>query len=475
MLVLIGDARNADAATPIDLTGRQHTIVDTSLISTSSGLSLALHSPELREVVFRFNAPWEGGESGYVTVLRDGATYRMYYRGGGEKTREVTCMAESRDGISWSRPKLGLFDFNGSKDNNIIFTGDAKAYRESHNFTPFVDTNPACEPSARYKALALTRVPGPDNKGAKALTVLSSPDGIHWQHMSKDAVITTGSFDSQNVAFWDAVRGCYACYSRFGRSGVRSVQLSTSTDFLHWSTPQWLDFGPAPLEQFYTNAITPYPREPGLLLGFPMRFVPQRKTVGAEQRVTDGVSDAVFISSRDGVNFQRVFFEAFIRPGPDRLNWGSAHGNNTPCWGLLELAPGEISVYWAEHYLDVPQLRRGVVRTDGFASVHADAGGGEFETRPVSTRGGRLVLNVATSAVGSVRVEVRDATGRPVPGYTLTECDEIYGDEISRLVTWKGSAELGALAGQPISLRFAMKDADFYALRFTDQNVMPPR
>ena len=63
--------------------------------------------------------------------------------------REVTCYAESRDGIHWTKPELGLFEFNGSKQNNIVWDGPG-----THNFTPFLDTNPACPPDAKYKALA---------------------------------------------------------------------------------------------------------------------------------------------------------------------------------------------------------------------------------------------------------------------------------------------------------------------------------
>ena len=64
---------------------------------------------------------------------------------------EVTCYAESVDGIHWTKPKLGLFEVAGSKENNVVLAGMAPS---SHNFTPLLDTRPGVPPDERYKALA---------------------------------------------------------------------------------------------------------------------------------------------------------------------------------------------------------------------------------------------------------------------------------------------------------------------------------
>jgi hypothetical protein len=462
---------NAAADSVIDIGSRLQLFVDSHLVERKSNLRFALHPPVPKEVVFKFDAPYEGSMSAYVTVLHDGEKFRLYYRAGGETTYEYTALATSRDGVHWERPHLGVIDHQGSKQNNLIYRGRRKAYWESHNFTPFLDTNPAALPAEKYKAVALGKHTRPDGETVKALVILASPDGIHWQRMQEEAVITEGSFDSQNTAFWDGVRKEYVCYLRDGRdtpegTRVRSIKRTTSKDFRNWTKPAWLDFGDTPLEHFYVNNIAPYFREPSLYLGFPMRFVPQRKTVGAESRIVDGVSDAVLISSRDGLRFDRTFMEAYLRPGPDPQNWGNAHGNMTPAWGLVFTGPHELSMYWAEHYGDIPHLRRGAMRVDGFASLQAPYAGGEFVTRPLRFQGNSLVLNYSTSAVGSVRVEVQDETARPVPGYALGDCREIYGDEIERRVSWDGDPNIATLAGRIVRLRFAMKDADLYSLRF---------
>ena len=92
----------------------------------------------------------------------------------------------------------------------------------------------------------------------------------------------------------------------------------TSTDFRHWTKPQLLDFGDAPLEHLYTNAVTPYYRAPHIYMGFPKRFVPDRRMAG---NMAGGVSDGVYMTSRDGLHFKR-WGEAFVRPGPQRKALG---------------------------------------------------------------------------------------------------------------------------------------------------------
>jgi hypothetical protein len=467
-LILPARARADEPASNIG--SRLQLFLDTSLIESLDGVRLQMHPPDRREVVFRFDAPWEGPQSAYVSVLKDGKRFRMYYRGGGDQTVEHVCLAASDDGVNWVRPELGLYEFRKSRKNNVVYKPKEKSYREAHNFAPFIDANPAAKPEQRYKAVGLGRIYDAQGNGFRTLNALVSPDGIRWTKLRDEPVMTDGSFDSLNTVFWDTRLRKYVCYLRAGRDGKRAIRRCTSDDFLNWSEPEWIECGDgAPLEQFYTNGIVQYFREPGVYVGLPMRFVPERKTVGADGRNVDGLSDAVLISSQDGLNFDRTFMEAYIRPGRHPMNWGSAHGNNTPAWGILPTAEGELSIYWAEHYGGGnPRLVRGVVRTDGFASANAGYAPGRLVTRRLVFRGSRLVLNYATSAVGSVRVEVQNGAGKPLPGFTLDECDEVYGDELERTVKWKGRADLNKLAGQVVRLRVDMRDADIYSLRFAE-------
>ena len=122
-------------------------------------------------------------------------------------------------------------------------------------------------------------------------------------------------------------------------------------------------------------------------------------------------------------------------------------------------APDEMSIY-------TTPFRRFVLRTDGFASVHAGADAGEMLTHPLRFEGKQLVINYATSAAGSVQVEIQDANGTPVPGYAAADCAPITGDAIEHTVEWKGGKDVSSIAGKAVRLRFVMQEADLYSLRF---------
>lgn len=65
-----------------------------------------------------------------------------------------------------------------------------------------------------------------------------------------------------------------------------------------------------------------------------------------------------------------------------------------------------------------------------------------------------------------MRIELQDANGEPLPGFTLEDCEPIWGDHISRIVKWKTGDEVSALARQPVRLRVEMSDADLFSIRF---------
>ncbi len=180
---------------------------------------------------------------------------------------------------------------------------------------------------------------------------------------------------------------------------------------------------------------------------------------------------ACYAESRDAVHWNR-FLEAFIRPGLGVRNW--VHRTNTPAWGLLSLQPDEISLFIQRDYtFPSNYMERMVLRTDGFVSLHAGYSGGEWISKPLTFEGDKLVLNFATSAAGSIRMEIQDADGNPLSGFALEESPLIWGDEIEHQVVWSRShAEatsdkpLRRLAGKPVRLRLIMKDADLFSLRF---------
>lgn len=440
----------------IDIGSRRELFVDNYLIDRLQGCELKLQRPSADQVVLVCDAPWEGNISAYYTIFADNDKFRMYYRGAhydevAKKSThpEFACYAESLDGKVWHKPALGIVDYQGSTANNIILAGEG-----THNFAPFIDRNPNCAPDAKYKALA------GDRHGLKAY---KSADGVHWSLMRDKPVITDGDFDSQNIAFWHPVQKRYLAYHRKGRNGVRDIMMSVSQDFLNWNDPRYLDYGAAPVEHLYTNAIQPYFRAPHLLVGFPTRFQPSHQQV-----------EPVLMTSRDGLSFQRWQPELIPITAPQDRD---GNRSNYMTYGLLQL-PGqdrELSVYATEAYYAGPasRLRRFTYRMDGFVSVHAEKPAAELVTKAFTFDGAQLLLNFKTQAQGRLRVELQDADGRPIPGFTLAECQPMQGDAIEQTVTWSRTTPPGArtttvsgFINRPIRLRVELTDADLYSFQF---------
>ncbi len=462
-----------------DLGRRLELFVDTVMIERMEGTRLLLHHPVDEGEVMPFDKPWEGPFSAYVTVIHDDSLYRLYYRGMPEghrdgSRREVTCYAESHDGLHWSKPDLGLYEVDGSRHNNVIL---ADAAPVTHNFSPFLDTRSDIPAGERYKALG-----GISRSG---LIAWASPDGIHWHRMQEAPVITwddipssaNGPFDSQNVAFWSEHEQKYLCYFRTwvvrGGKKYRSVARAVSDDFLHWEKPVVMDFGDTPPEQLYTNQTAPYFRAPHIYISVAARFMPHRQVLTEQQaralhvdpRYFRDCSDAVLMSSRGGNRYYRTFMEGFVRPGIGLDNWVSR--SNYPALNIVQTGPAEMSLYLNQNYAQpTAHLHRYSLRLDGFVSVNAPYRGGEMVTKPFRFRGDTLLINFSTSAAGYIKVEILDEQENPLPGHTLEEAREIIGNEIAKAVAWDHGPSVKALEGKTIRLRFVMKDADLYSFRF---------
>ncbi len=455
----------------INIGSQRELFVDNFLIEKMENAVLELHHPEDEGPVLFFSNPWEGPFSAYCTIMHDGKLFRAYYRGiptsGADgNSNETTCYAESDDGIVWRKPDLELYEINGSKKNNIILSNAAPV---THNFSPFIDTNPATPINQKYKALGGTEKSG--------LIAYVSPDGIHWRKIQDKPVITDGKFDSQNVAFWAESERCYVSYFRIwtkqGYSGFRSVGRATSKDFINWTPTISMTFGDTPLQHLYTNQTHPYFRAPQIYVAIAARFMPGRQVISDEEAKELNVdpkyykdcSDAVFMTTRGGSIYDRTFMQGFISPGIGLSNWVSR--TNYPALNVVQTSPEEMSVYVNQDYAQATaHLHRYSMRLDGFASVYGNWDGGELLTKPFIFSGEKLFINFSTSAAGGVRIEITDIDGNAIEGFEKENSVEIIGNEIEKEVTWNQKLNLKNLSGKPVRLRFLLSDAHVYSFRF---------
>ena len=461
-------------------------------MAESRGVEVRMHEPRAEGLAFVCDAKWEGCTSGYFQVFRDGPVYRLYYRGASDLRdsdgHRISgglgrfCFAESRDGLSFTRPELRLVSVAGAGHTNALFD------REMDNLFIFRDDNPACPPEEKYKGLCGEYMQG--------LMFYASPDGVHFSDAGRK-VIEKGHFDSLNTCFWNGEKGRYELYYRSFHSAdpsgpernaegiVRDILHAVSPDFVNWTELGPIDYGPgAPDFQMYTNNIMPYPRAPHMYVGWPARYMERnmdgasvpclpdwplrRGMIEEEGRSGTAMTDSMLMLSRDGQTFQREE-EAFLRPGPERSgNW--TYGSTYMAYGLAQTrnpltGNGEISLYATENYRVSPTgLRRYTLRQDGFWSWHCPWREGRVLTRPMRLSGDELSLNFSTSAQGHARVRVCGEDGTPIPGY---DSGYLFGDSLERAVPFE--RDLAALLHRPVRLEFIMSDADLYSMTCRDR------
>jgi hypothetical protein len=309
------------------------------------------------------------------------------------------------------------------------------------------------------------------------LVGFKSKHGVHRKKISKTPLFRKGAFNSQNVAFWSESENCYVLYFRTWTgpdySGKRTISRTTSKDFIHWAEPERMDFGFTPLKHLYTNQTSQYFRAPHIYISIAARFMPGRQVISEKEAAQFNVdpdyfrdcSDVIFMSSRGGNRYDRTFMEGFIKPGIGLQNWVSR--SNYPALNVVQTAKDEMSIYAShENAQPTKHLRRYTLRLDGFASINAPYSGGEMITKPLTFTGKELHINFATSAAGYIKVELLDMDGNKIMGFESVNSTEIIGNEIDRIVTWHGNPDLNNLNNKPIRLRFVMRDAELYSIRF---------
>ncbi len=513
MFLPVGDPRGSTTPAShasLDIADRRQVFCDDFFLTQSRGVRLVVHPPrKTGEFNIRADKPWErGGLGPYSGVLKAGDVYHMWYHAMDDKLWDSAleagsiCYATSRDGIQWDKPDVGLIEYEGSRKNNIV-VGHGAAGLKLGQDGMMVFLDPTAPSDERFRMVNRF-----DSK--EAVNLLSSGDGIHWR-LTHQAVITAAPeqkghhLDSQNVIFWDDRLRKYVCYVRRNRkepgSQGRTIARGESERLDGFPLVQDMPVMLAPdaadrdkdvnLVDYYSSAALKYPWADHAYYLFPQayyHYTNRLREFSKQVPTNAGTLETQFAAGRDGVHWERFDRRPFVPLGMK----GDFDCHSTRMiYGLVPDVSGrEMFMYyrgsdWLHGWdrddrnrkllteaglqaaQDITVISRLVFRRDGFVSVRADYAGGEFTTPPLRFAGTHLSLNVDTSATGTVRVELQDASGAAIPGCSLDDSDLIHTtNEIDRAVTWRGSADAGRAAEQPIRLRFVMKGADLYAYQF---------
>jgi hypothetical protein len=417
--------------------------------------------------------------------------------------------AESVDGVHWTRPTLGLFEYAGNRSNNLVWRGDLHgSIRGWHGGCVFVDPSSTTE---RYKMLYLgivtdeewaafeRKYPGEADPMARRPEVggfrcvfgvfgAVSPDGLHWQSLPEPLMIHHA--DTQNTCYYDLDRKLYVAYVRAWQVneriaegqppdstswinvGRRSIGRAVSRDFRHFSPPDIVISTGAdmpPNHLFYTNGKTTLPGAPDNHVMFPWVWE------------LDKDGGAVWLwSSADGWAWSRVPGGPVVAPG----NWGEPDGAFVTCAGnLLEYPDGTWGIGYSGSPIphkypgrDVAQrkgLFPGVPNVAGLATwprgrlvaLQADDEG-QFATVFIVPPGNRLRANADVAPTGYLKVAIRLwGQDDDLPGRTFADCDRLVGNHLAAPVSWRGQDTIGH-NGRPIMLRVQLKQAKLFAFEF---------
>ncbi len=450
---------------PIELPiSQQQIFVDDSLIAYTKNVVRKTHPCEkLAEPVLKVEKSWEGNRVYiYGTVLHDekSGLFRIWYA----NNETHVLYATSQDGLHWQRPDLGITEYNGSTENNIVYGMES----------PSVIFDPQeSDPAQQYKILGCIKKP------VRGYFVAHSPDGLHWTAYPKNPVLK-GS-DTCTLAR-DPNTGEYLAFHKL-KNVIRGhrrrlVYLSVSKDMQTWAEPE-LVLEPDEIDdqqtrteggqfsQFYNMSAFPYAGQwLGLITHF--RFSGPPKQSGPEQSKDDGPIDVQLVHSRDGRNWHRCSSRSPVIPnGPYAYDAGCILGTaNMPV-----IVGDEMWIYYTAitttHGGFMPDkqitIARASWRLDGMVSLYADSNGGFVETVTIRPDGEQLVVNAAASD-GELSVEVLDAEGHVIPGYSRDDCQLFCGDGVRQRILWKDHDRLPT--GQFLRLKFYLTHANLYSYTF---------
>ena len=387
----------------------------------------------------------------------------------GNDRGDLTCYAESDDGLVWTKPNLGIFEFNGDTNNNIVW--------DLHGASVFRDDKEP-EVQKRYKAIGFCR-------RYRNIFLITSPDGISWDDSAHlEPVVDRENEGCFNVAH-DNKANLFRAYALTRGTDKDKRRMICYTESPHLSGP-WQPLRPmlGATQQDDAVGAEKYGamraeihnmsgfRYHNIHIGIAGLLYVTGLGSSRDQMPVDGPIDAHLICSRDGINWS--YPDAEQTPIIPRGECGMYDGGMIMGTATQPIIDTQ-GIHWYytgaqhTHGLDLKDrykaLGRVTWRLDGFASLDADKG--IVETIPLHIPSGDLRIN-ADATDGSVGVEVLSIDGQIQPGFSIDDCVSLTGDSTEHHIRWKSSTGIEHILAdtdQPLRLRFVLNRAQLYAFR----------
>jgi len=488
---VVGSVRGAQPAPPTEdlIAGPgagpwRRLFLDAMVVEQQQGLERAFHAARKYEgnPVIRRDRPWEGrnaysGPYLYGTIMWDEGRLRMWYHvyDGGYRN----CYAESQDGINWTKPSLGLLDFQGSKDNNLILTvadepGEnppPEGVKKCHN--PSVIKRPwVSDPNKRYALFCY-------DIQHHWTRVAFSPDGLRWVLTRETREKGLYSGGDVNNFFYDPYKRRYVATLKAGTRRGRAADVAVSADGLKWSKLVQAErapvFGADDLDpdatQVYGMPAFPYQ---GLYIGLPWIYNSRwfkyggytDKRMYEVEQDSPCTMDVQFAWSWDLVNWTRP-------PAREQFIPRGAEGEFDSHMIYTARAPVQVDdqLYfyyggWTGAHNDsktVANIGLAILRVDGFCSMRAGAREGWLITRREELERPRVRINAKTGPGGAVVAEILDREDNVLEGFGRDDCVPFAGDSIRHVLTWKTAEFAEPQRAGDKKFRFFLKNADLYS------------
>ena len=463
-------------------------------VDVPRGVQLVVEQPEKSPAWLESELPWEDRDiHAYATVMYDDGRYRLWYEVLGSYFEKASddygvrlCYAESSDGYNWTKPRLGVVPYRGSKENNIVFDGYVGRKLGYSGGTVFVDpTAPADE---RYKLMYTGSVSSIKKAMIRGAT---SPDGIRWNAL-REHLLDDYLSDTQTTAHYDPRLRRYVGYFRqSSEEGRRGIARATTADFRQWPRPEMMllldGASNHPSHDLYTNAHVfyqsagldqaPEPENPSKEGGMILPFRTDVHLMFPSQYSREKDSLEVHLAtSRDGLRWHYWADDPVVAPGH---RGGSQEGSVYAGCGLVPIGEDRMAVMYvvypvthndsygdqvSDQALHLGTYHWAIWEKDRLVALEAQ-GEGAFTTPDLKLLGRRLVMNARTEKAGEILVQLRQRYGGEIlAGHGFDDCDPIRGDQPAAVVTWRGDSELGDLVDQPLEIDVRMRTARIYCL-----------
>ena len=398
----------------------------------------------------------------YGTVLRVGGELWMWYLGQGDDDHwhQRVCLARSRDGYTWERPRLGLVEYRGSRRNNLV-----DMLGGEHSIVACVVYHDPGDPDPERRFKAVIEVKG----RGQQFGALFSADGLRWREFELGAGAPHCE-PTGGIRF----NGCYYLSGHGGSHFGAPRQLVTyvSYDFEHWIEAscrglQRDDVPPRPYRETFAGGEQVHVgaglwNRGNVILGL---YGQWHGPANDDRRHVE--MDLGLVVSIDGLHYTEPIPDfPMVAAAEDGMHhlpqpWRFKHpalvqgqgfeniGDETLFWYAPwpeQLSDGVRVASWPRDRLGYlqPFDRRQLRIPNGCHVISApiDLGG-----RPA-----RVALNVAgLSQLAQVTVGVLDERFRPLDGYSHRDCRPLESG-LKQPVTWRRRAVVEGTGG-PIRLR----------------------